>query len=207
LAQPGNVFVLSAPSGTGKSTLANRLIRELPDLIFSVSFTTRKPREGEVHGKDYFFVDDATFDQMVEKDGFLEWVAVYQHRYGTSKEWIESKLAAGQDILLDIETIGAKRVHEAMPESIMIFLMPPSAEALANRLKGRGKDSDEQIRIRLEHALHEMEQLPHYDHLVLNENLEKSYRDLESIILTARSRRARMLPMAQRIISTFKALS
>lgn len=199
----GNVFVLSAPSGAGKSTLARRLLQTLPDLQFSVSFTTRKPREGEVHGKDYFFVDDATFDQMVAEDGFIEWVRVYQNRYGTGRAWIREQLEAGRDILLDIETVGAVNVKKALPEAIMIFLLPPGSKELAARLLGRGTESPEQVQIRLNHARHEMEQFPHYDHLVVNDDLETAYQDLQAVFLAARSRRARMQARAQTILDTF----
>lgn len=207
IAGQGNVFVLSAPSGAGKSTLARRLVKNLPGLIFSVSYTTRKPREGEVDGRDYHFVDDATFDRMVEEHGLLEWVQVYQNRYGTGRAWVEAQLQAGRDILLDIETVGARNVHEALPEAIMVFLLPPSADALAARLRGRGTESEAQVRLRLGHARHEMEQMDLYDHLVINDDLETAYRDLQAVFLAARSRRARALPAAQRILDTFGSLT
>lgn len=199
----GTIFVLSAPSGTGKSTLAKRLVQEMENLIFSVSFTTRQPREGEVDGQDYFFVDRKTFDQMVEEDGFVEWVEVYGNRYGTGKDWIQKQLDSGMDILLDIETIGAMNVREAIPDAVMIFLLPPSAEELAHRLRGRGKDSEEQIRIRLQHARHEMEQFLHYDYLVVNDDLERAYLRMNSIVLAARCGRSRMTPTMERILGTF----
>ena len=138
LSHSGNVFVLSAPSGTGKSTLAKQLVKNVGDLGFSVSFTTRRPRPGEVDGREYFFVDDATFDRMVAEDGFVEWVRVYEHRYGTGKAWIQEQLRSGSDILLDIESQGARRVHDTIPDAVMVFLLPPSAEELAARLRGRG---------------------------------------------------------------------
>lgn len=199
----GNVFVLSAPSGAGKSTLAKRLVWEVPDLMFSVSFTTRPPRAGEVHGTDYFFVDQDTFGGMVDQDGFVEWVEVYGNRYGTGRAWIQEKLAEGTDILLDIETIGARNIRREIPDAIMIFLLPPSADSLADRLRSRGKDSEEQIRIRLQYARHEMEAFGYYDHLVVNDDLETAYRQLESIILASRCRRERMSSVAQRILETF----
>ena len=200
----GNIFVLSAPSGTGKSTLAKRLVHEVPGLIFSISFTTRRPREGEVNGQDYFFVDDATFDRMVAEDGFVEWVRVYGNRYGTGRAWIQEQVDAGEDILLDIETIGAHNIHEAIPDAISIFLLPPSAQELSHRLRGRGKDSEEQISQRLRYARHEMEHYIHYDHLIVNDDLETAYRKLESVILAARCARDRMQPIAERILGTFE---
>lgn len=203
----GNIFVLSAPSGTGKSTLAKRLVREVPGLIFSISFTTRKPREGEVDGQDYFFVDGATFDKMVAEDGFVEWVHVYGNRYGTGRAWIQEKVDAGKDILLDIETIGAHNIHEAIPDAISIFLLPPGAQELSHRLRGRGKDSEEQISQRLRYARHEMEHYDEYDYLVVNDDLELAYRKMESVILACRCARERMTPTAERILETFEILA
>jgi len=199
----GNVFVLSAPSGTGKSTLAKQLVKEVADLNFSVSFTTRRPRPGEVDGKDYFFVDDATFDAMVAEDGFVEWVRVYERRYGTGKAWIQEKLQSGMDILLDIESQGARLVHEAIPDAVMVFLLPPSSAELSARLRGRGDESEEQVRIRLDYARHELAQFQGYDYLVVNDTVEQAYRRLESIILATRCRRERMTSTAQQILDSF----
>ncbi len=200
---PGSVFVLSAPSGAGKSTLARRLIQHLDGLIFSVSYTTRAPRSGEVEGRDYHFVDDATFDRMEQEDGLLEWVRVYQHRYGTGRTWVAQQLAKGLDVLLDIETVGALNVKRAIPEAIMIFLLPPSAEELAKRLLGRGTESREQLESRMAHAFHEMSQMNNYDHFVINDDLDSAYRSLESIVLAERSRRHRMAFRADQILASF----
>jgi guanylate kinase len=200
---PGNVFVVSAPSGAGKSTLAQRLVRSVPDLIFSISFTTRKPRPGEVDGKDYFFIDDARFEAMVRAGGFVEWVEVYGHRYGTGRDWLNGVLATGLDVLLDIETTGALNLRRAIPDARMIFILPPSAAALEQRLRSRGKDSDEQVGIRMRHARHEMELYHAYDYLVMNDDLELAYRQFESIVHATRASRERMAPVAQRILEGF----
>lgn len=200
---PGNVFVVSAPSGAGKSTLAQRLVRSVPDLIFSISFTTRKPRPGEVDGQDYFFIDDARFDAMIRENGFVEWVEVYGRRYGTGREWLEGVLATGRDVLLDIETTGAQNLRQAIPDARMIFILPPSAAALEARLRSRGKDTDEQIRIRMQHARHEMELYRTYDYLILNDALELAYRQFESIVHATRAARERMTPVADRILEGF----
>lgn len=200
---PGNVFVVSAPSGAGKSTLTQRLVQSVPDLIFSISFTTRKPRPGEVDGRDYFFIDDARFDAMVAEGGFVEWVQVYGHRYGTGRAWLEDVLGTGRDVLLDIETTGALNVRHAMPEARMIFILPPSAASLEQRLRSRGKDSDEQIRIRMEHARHELELYPAYDYLILNDDLELAYLQFEGIVHATRASRERMAPTARRILEGF----
>ena len=203
LSHSGNVFVLSAPSGTGKSTLARQLVKQTEDLNFSVSFTTRKPRPGEVDGRDYFFVDDATFDAMVAADGFVEWVKVYDRRYGTGKAWIQERLASGVDILLDIESQGARKVHQAIPDAVMVFLLPPSSQELSSRLKGRGDESEEQVRFRLDFARHELSLFDGYDYLVVNDTVEQAYRRLESIIIATRCRRERMGARAQAILDTF----
>jgi guanylate kinase len=179
------------------------LVKQVADLNFSVSCTTRKPRPGEVDGKDYFFVDDATFDAMVAQDGFVEWVQVYERRYGTGKAWIQEQLASGRDILLDIESQGARRVHQTIPDAVMVFLLPPSSGELAARLKGRGDESQEQVRIRLDYAKHELAQLDGYDYLVVNDTVEQAYRRLESIIIATRCRRERMGDTAQRILDSF----
>ncbi len=200
---PGNVFVVSAPSGAGKSTLVHRLMASVPDLVFSISFTTRQPRPGEVDGRDYFFVDDAAFDAMVRSEGFLEWVQVYAHRYGTGRAWLEQQLATGRDVLLDIETTGALNLRRAIPDAQMIFILPPSAGTLAQRLRGRGKDSDEQVAIRLEHARHEMEQFEAYDYLVVNDDLETASHRLGAIIQAVRARQERMAAQARSILAGF----
>lgn len=199
----GNVFVISAPSGTGKSTLTQRLVSSLEGLIFSISTTTRAPREGEVEGRDYFFVDPDTFDRSVAEGGFLEWVEVYGNRYGTGRDWIISQLGRGVDVLLDIETMGAAALKERMPDAVMIFLLPPSAAELERRLRGRGKDSEEQIGIRLAYARHELEHFGEYDHLIVNDDLETAYRQLEAVILAVRSRRPRMEGVARQLLSEF----
>ncbi len=200
---PGNVFVVSAPSGAGKSTLAHRLVRTVPNLIFSISFTTRRPRPGEVEDQDYFFIDDAQFDAMVREGGFVEWVQVYGHRYGTGRDWLNRRLATGLDVLLDIETTGALNLRRAIPDARMIFILPPSAASLEHRLRSRGKDSDEQIRIRLDHARHELELCDAYDYLVLNDDLELAYQQFESIIHATRASRERMAPVAQRLLKEY----
>jgi guanylate kinase len=200
---PGNVFVVSAPSGAGKSTLVQRLVQGLHDLVFSISFTTRKPRPGEVDGRDYFFISEERFDTMVREGGFVEWVQVYEHRYGTGRDWLNQMLATGRDVLLDIETTGALNLRQAIPDARMIFILPPSAPALEQRLRSRGKDSEEQIRIRMSHARHEMELYGAYDFLVLNDDLELAFRQLESIILATRVSRVRMASTARRILEGF----
>ena len=200
---PGNVFVISAPSGTGKSTLAHRLVANFDGLIFSISTTTRAPRPGEVDGQHYFFVDDATFDNMVNKDGFIEWVQIYGKRYGTGRAWLNGVLDSGKDVLLDIETTGAMNLRRAIPDAVMIFILPPSAKELEHRLRGRGKDSEAQIETRMQYARHELELYHAYDFLVVNDAIELAYRQMESIVWATRVRRQRMVSRAQEILSGF----
>jgi guanylate kinase len=156
-----------------------------------------------VDGQDYFFVDDATFDAMVAQDGFVEWVKVYEKRYGTGKAWIREQLESGVDILLDIESQGARQVHAAIPDAVMVFLLPPSSAELSARLRGRGDECEEQVRIRLNYAKHELSQFPGYDYLVVNDTVDLAYRRLESIILATRCRRERMGAAAQGILDSF----
>lgn len=204
LTHRGNVFVISAPSGTGKSTLTSRLVKSLDGIIFSTSFTTRAPRPGEVDGRDYFFVDDARFEGMVRAGEFVEWVEVYNKRYGTGRAWMENVLDTGMDVILDIETTGALNLRRAIPDAVMIFILPPSAQELERRIRGRGKDSEEQIVMRMKHALHELKLYHAYDFLLVNEDLESAYRNLESVVLATRARRERMMPQAQQVIQGFQ---
>jgi guanylate kinase len=140
---------------------------------------------------------------MVARDGFVEWVRVYERRYGTGKAWIREKLESGVDILLDIESQGARRVHQAIPDAVMVFLLPPSSQELASRLRGRGDESEEQVRIRLDYARHELVQYEGYDYLVVNDTVEQAYHRLESIITATRCRRERMGATARQILDSF----
>jgi guanylate kinase len=202
---PGTVFVLSAPSGTGKSTLAKRLAREVPGLVFAVSHTTRAPRPGERDGVDYFFVDDARFDAMLAQGRFQEWVELYGRRYGLSREWLERQLASGQDVLLDLDPTGARTVRSAIAASVTVFLLPPSARELARRLRGRGSETGQQVALRLGRARRECARYAEYDFLVVNETVDQAFRELEAIVLAARARQARRRAVAQAILDGFPA--
>ena len=178
----GRLFVVSAPSGTGKTTLCRLLMDEFKTLSYSVSLTTRKPREGEVHGKDYHFVSVPEFERMIEAGELVEWANVHGNYYGTSLTFIRESLDRGRDILLDIDVQGAASIRAAYPEAVTIFIMPPSMEALRDRLEKRGTDSPEVIETRLGNAIREMEQKGLFTHVVVNDRLETARDRLFEII-------------------------
>jgi len=188
----GIVFVISAPSGTGKTTLIREILKRVPGLTYSVSYTTRPPRPGEVDGVDYRFVTREQFLEMVKKGEFLEWAEVHGDLYGTPKGALSPP--AGNDVILDIDPQGARQVKELKPDAVLIFLLPPSLEELERRLRERKKDPEEAIRQRLINAKKELEQIGLYDYTVVNDEVEKALQYLSAIILAERSRTPRVLP-------------
>lgn len=178
----GKLFIFSAASGTGKTSLAKELVARMPDLAFSVSHTTRAPRPGEEHGVHYYFVNQAQFDEMVAADRFLEHARVFGNCYGTSRAATENLLRQGKNIILDIDWQGARAIKEKMPESISVFILPPSRAALAERLTGRGQDAPEVIEKRMRAAVSEMSHYPEFDHVVVNDDFEAALNDLKAII-------------------------
>ncbi|WP_353683366.1 guanylate kinase [Thermodesulfovibrio sp. 3907-1M] len=187
----GNIFVISAPSGTGKTTLCDRLLKALTDLKMSISHTTRKPRPGETDGVDYFFVDKETFEKMISNEEFIEWAEVYGNFYGTSKNVISQLMKQGYDILLDIDAQGAKSIKKLYPESILIFILPPSMEELERRLLQRNEDKDT-IKKRLSKAEEEISQYKFYDYIVINDNIEEALNDLLCIVCAERLKTKRI---------------
>ncbi|MBS3917302.1 MAG: guanylate kinase [Deltaproteobacteria bacterium] len=185
----GLVFVISAPSGTGKTTLVRRVMEKLPCLRFSVSYTTRPPRAGEKEGVDYRFVSPDVFQEMVAKEQFLEWAEVLGHYYGTA--WVDPKVLEieGVDLILDIDTQGAKKAKEKLDHAILIFLLPPSIDSLKERLMGRGLDSAETIQFRLAHAKRDVGEAHWYHHIVINERIEEAVEKLKAIIIDERRKR------------------
>lgn len=183
----GKLFIISGPSGAGKGTICNRIIEET-ELEFSVSMTTRAPREGEIDGVHYYFVDEDTFLMAVADGGFLENAVVFGNRYGTPKGPVLDKLQSGTDILLDIDVQGALQIQENYPDGIFIFLVPPSMKELRRRLEGRGTDTQETIELRLSKARSEMAYVTKYDYLVINDDLDEAVDRVKAIILAEHSR-------------------
>lgn len=199
----GMLIVLSAPSGAGKSTLARKLVDADPAVDLSVSYTTRPPRDGERDGEHYHFVDDATFARMIEDGAFLEWADVFRHRYGTGREATERALAAGRDLVLDIDVQGARRIAERLPEAVLVFVLPPDFETLEKRLLGRDSDSSAQQAHRLELAAAEAMQYHAYDYLLVNDRLEEAFADLKGIVRAERRRAGRCRAEAESILRGF----
>ena len=182
MSERGLLVVLSAPSGCGKSTIVHELIKRRKNLRFSVSATTRAPREGERDGVDYYFVTREKFRDMLNRDAFLEHAQYVDNCYGTPREPVERQLAEGYDVLLDIETQGAFQVKEKCPDALMIFLLPPSFEELEKRLVERGKDSAEVIKNRLAVAKRECDRAGRYDYRILNDDVERAVREFDEIL-------------------------
>ncbi|MBU0481360.1 MAG: guanylate kinase [Proteobacteria bacterium] len=190
----GSLFIISAPSGAGKTTILKRVLADLPAITFSVSHTTRPPRRGEVDGKDYHFVDRDTFCRLRDRNAFLEWAEVHGNLYGTSIEAVRKQLDTGVDVILDIDTQGARQVRALGTLSARsIFIAPPSLAELEKRLTGRATDSEETIRLRLTNAHREMAEAGNYDHYIVNDTLEEAVTMVRAVILSERSRNRRDL--------------
>lgn len=189
----GTLYIVSAPSGAGKSSLIQALLKTQPlyDTQVSVSHTTRAARPGEVHGEHYFFTDREEFQQMIARDAFLEHAEVFGNYYGTSRETIEQVLATGVDIFLDIDWQGAQQIRNRMPQARSIFILPPSKEELDRRLRGRGQDSEEVIARRMALAVAEMSHYAEYDYLIVNDDFDTALNDLKTIIRAERLRMGR----------------
>jgi len=185
----GLVFIISAPSGTGKTTLVREVIHQLPGLRFSVSFTTRLPRPDEREGEDYQFVSHASFQKMVERNDFLEWAEVLGNRYGTPRPDLKKMELEGVDLILDIDTQGAKKVTKEIAQPVLIYLIPPSLRVLKERLINRGVDSLERVKFRLSHARKDMEEAYGYHYVIVNDSIEDALEKLKSIIIAERCRR------------------
>lgn len=204
MVKTGSVFIVSAPSGSGKSTLVGRLLQQVANLEFSISYTTRQPRGAEQNGVEYNFVTTQTFEEMIRADQFIEHARVHEHHYGTARKDIEEALEAGIDIILDIDTAGARQVKQKLPKAVSIFIFPPSYQALKDRLFQRQSDAPEVIHKRLKWAAEtEIHRFQDYDYVIVNDDLEDSFNILKSIVIAQRARTERMAPQIQSIIKTF----
>ncbi len=190
----GEVFVITAPSGTGKTTLLQGLMAADPRLRFSISYTTRPPRAGEVDGRDYFFVSLEEFARLRDTGALAEWVEQFGYAYGTSRGWVEETVAAGRDVVFDIETRGARALKKVFPQGTFIFILPPSWEQLERRLRLRGKMDDSELNRRLAQGRGEVQEVPWYDYLVINDELNTALAQLQAIVAAARCRTSRLWP-------------
>ena len=185
---PGNLYVVAAPSGAGKSSLVKALLSQDPRLQVSVSHTTRSPRGQEQNGREYYFVSPAAFDAMIAADAFVEWAHVHSHRYGTSRQEIENRIREGTDIVLEIDYQGAMQIKALFPNAVIIFILPPSLEELRNRLIKRGEDAESVISLRMENAEVEIAQAPKFDFVIINDLFERALADLQMVVHAQRLR-------------------
>jgi guanylate kinase len=197
----GDVFVISAPSGSGKTTICRRLLQRMEGLELSISYTTRMRKPGEEDGKDYFFINEEKFDNMIILKEFLEYASVYGNRYGTSREGVRSIVSRGIDALLEIDVQGGRNVKATLPEAVLVGIFPPDWETLEGRLSGRGRDSREEMETRLDAAGREMRELLDYDYLLVNDDLENAVTQVEWIVRARRLRRERVRARMERILN------
>ncbi|MDD5028767.1 MAG: guanylate kinase [Rhodoferax sp.] len=200
---PGNLFVVAAPSGAGKSSLVKALMELDAQVQPSVSHTTRAPRGQERHGREYFFVSDGEFDAMVQANAFVEWANVHNHRYGTSKKAIEERMTQGADVILEIDYQGALQIKKLFTNAVTLFILPPSWEELRSRLERRGEDSAAVIEVRLENAAREMAHVDQFDFVIINSSFDRALFDIKSIV---HSQRLKYLSQRRARADTFKAL-
>lgn len=184
----GNLFIVSAASGTGKTTLCNAVRKRFPELAYSVSHTTRPPRKTEIHGRDYYFIPNEVFEAKIRAGEWAEWARVHGNYYGTSARQLNTLMEGGRDILLDIDVNGARQIKNRYPESIAIFIMPPSMDALEQRLRNRGTDSEAEIEKRLAHAHNEIAGRSFYDHEIVNDRIEDAVGELAGLIMGYREK-------------------
>ena len=199
----GNLIIVSAPSGAGKTTLVAEVVRRVAGVRSSISCTARARRAGEEHGVDYFFVGREEFGAMAARGEFLEWAEVHGNLYGTPRRPIDETLARGEDMILTIDVQGAASARRAFPDAVSVFILPPSYRTLTERLETRGANAAEDLRLRLRNARHELAQYREFDYLVVNEDLARAAAELAAVIVAARCRRARRAPVADRILATF----
>ncbi|MFH2011372.1 MAG: guanylate kinase [Pseudomonadota bacterium] len=195
----GLLFILSAPSGAGKTSLCKEVVKIFPDLYHSVSYTTRLPRQGEKDGEDYHFVSKEKFQEMIDGGKFVEWAEIYGNRYGTTIDSLREYQYKGFDLILDIDGQGGRQLKRNYPEGIYVFILPPSLKDLEDRLRSRSTDSNEDIEKRLTSAIEELQYIYQYDYIVINDDFNGALSNLRSIIVAERSHRKRVLPLVKSI--------
>jgi guanylate kinase len=207
VARRGLLFVMSSPSGAGKTTLSRRLLAADANIAMSVSVTTRKPRPGEVDGKDYHFITRAKFDEMVQQQALLEWATVFGNSYGTPKQPVDDALMAGRDVLFDIDWQGTQQLAQAMPEDLVrLFILPPTPDALRTRLINRAQDTSTVIAKRMAEAAHEISHWPEYDYVIINDNIDAAHAQVVAILTAERLRRRRQLGLTEFVRELTKEL-
>jgi len=201
----GILFVVSSPSGGGKGTLIQRMLKKTPNLSYSVSFTTRAPRTGEVDGREYFFVTTEEFERMVVANEFLEWAHVHGKLYGTSRNQVFREISEGRDIVLEVDVQGATSIRALMPDAVSIFILPPSFEVLRQRLLDRGTDSPDELNLRLHNAPGELKDYAAFQYLIINDDADRAADVLSAIVHAERARSYRQEPRVKHIVQAFTA--
>ena len=200
----GILFVVSSPSGGGKGTLIRRVLQLMPDLSYSVSYTTRAPRNGEMEGREYFFVNRQAFEEMVAANQFLEWACVHGNLYGTARQQVATETRAGLDIVLEVDVQGAESIRKLILDTVSIFILPPSYEVLKQRLIARGTDTPEELEVRLRNAPDELRQFSCFDYVIINDDIDRAAGQLAAIIHAERARCARREEIVKEVIENFK---
>lgn len=197
----GTLFIIAAPSGTGKTSMVRTLMDQLEGLTLSISHTTRQRRPGEVNGEDYYFVDPDSFHEMVRQQAFLEHAQVFDNWYGTARQTVDSALAAGRDVLLEIDWQGAQQVRNQIPGATSVFILPPSLKTLAERLKGRGQDNDSIIRRRMTDAVEHISHYSEFEYLIVNDDFQQAVDQLRAVIVVSRLKKERQVPILQPLLN------
>jgi guanylate kinase len=199
----GNLIIISSPSGGGKGTLIKEVLKTVPNVGYSISFTTRQIRAGEQCGRDYFFVSHAEFSRLIEEKALLEYAEVHGNFYGTSLDQVKTEIDTGHDIILEIDVQGAANVRQKIPEALSIFILPPSFEILSARLTARATEKKEDLALRLKNSRGEVNRFSEFEYVVINDNVERATKDLQMIILADRLKRVRQINRIQGILSSF----
>jgi guanylate kinase len=201
MSEPGNLYVISAPSGTGKTSLVKALVESVPSTLVSVSHTTRTKRPGEQHGLNYYFIDQVEFDRMVKNNEFLEHATVFGNSYGTSRRWVEDTLARGQDVILEIDWQGGQQIHTLIPNSLSVFILPPSVADLYERLIKRNQDNIDIIKQRIADVRESTRHIGEYNYIVINDDFSAALNDLKIIVAAARLSQRRQIVKFSNILS------